>query len=91
MLKKQDEGLDYLSQSAERLGQMSLNISEELEQQNKMLDSMETDLDAAGEDLDMVTRKTQEFIKKAGGTGNFIVIVVLSLVALVLFFLVLYT
>lgn len=33
-LKQQDEGLDMLSKSAERLGALSMGISEELGQQN---------------------------------------------------------
>lgn len=91
LMRKQDEGLDILATSVERLGQLSMGISEELGQQNKMLDSMETDLDTAGENLDLVTRKTQEFIKRAGGTKNCIVIMSLSVVALILFFLIIYT
>ena len=91
LLKKQDEGLDFLSQSAERLGQMSLEISDELGQQNKMLDSMETDLDRASEELDLVTQKTKEFIKQAGGEKNCIIIMVLSIVVLILLFLIIYT
>jgi t-SNARE complex subunit (syntaxin) len=89
-MKKQDEGLDMLSASVERLGQMSMGISEELGQQNKMLESMETDLDEAGENLDLVTKKTREFIKVAGGTKNCVVILTLSVIALILFFLILY-
>jgi t-SNARE complex subunit (syntaxin) len=89
-MEKQDQGLDMLSVSVERLGQLSLGISEELGQQNKMIDSMETDLDVAAEDLDLVTRKTKEFIKQAGGTKNCVVIMSLSIVALILFFLILY-
>ncbi len=89
-MKKQDEGLDMLSASVLRLGEMSMGISEELGHQNKMLEAMETDLDDAAEDLDLVTRSTQEFIKQAGGTKNCIVILVLSVVALILLFLVLY-
>lgn len=34
-LKQQDEGLDMLSKSADRLGALSLGISEELGHQNK--------------------------------------------------------
>eukprot|EP00339_Tiarina_fusa_P028431 CAMPEP_0116996486 /NCGR_PEP_ID=MMETSP0472-20121206/272_1 /TAXON_ID=693140 ORGANISM="Tiarina fusus, Strain LIS" /NCGR_SAMPLE_ID=MMETSP0472 /ASSEMBLY_ACC=CAM_ASM_000603 /LENGTH=131 /DNA_ID=CAMNT_0004695115 /DNA_START=313 /DNA_END=708 /DNA_ORIENTATION=- len=90
LLRKQDEGLDMLSASVERLGQMSMGISEELGHQNNMLEAMETDLDEAGDDLDMVTRKTKEFIKMSGGERNCMVIVALSLIALVLFFLILY-
>jgi hypothetical protein len=70
---------------------MSMAISEELGQQNKMLDAMETDLDTAGEELDIVTSKTKELIAKAGGTGNFCIIAVLSIIVLVLLFLVLYS
>lgn len=80
-----------LSASVERLGQMSLGISEELGQQNQMLEAMETDLDEAAEDLDIVTKKTKEFIKQAGGMKNCVVIVTLSVIALVLFFLIIYT
>jgi len=91
LFREQDQGLEMLGQSAERLGQMSMAINEELGLQNKMLDEMESDLDEAHENLDFVTRKTKEFIEKSGGTKNCILIVALSVVALILFFLILYT
>ena len=91
LMQQQDQGLEMLSQSAERLGQMSMPISEELGQQNTMLDEMDTDLDQAGENLDYVTRKTKEFIEKSGGTKNYIIIAGLSGVVILLFFLILYT
>lgn len=34
-LKQQDEGLEMLGQSASRLGQLSMNITEELDTQNR--------------------------------------------------------
>jgi len=89
-VRQQDEGLDMLSASVLRLGEMSMGISEELGQQNKMLESMETDLDDAAENLDLVTRSTQEFIKQAGGTKNCLIIVVLSVVALILLLILIY-
>lgn len=89
-MKQQDEGLDMLSASVLRLGEMSMGISEELGQQNKMLESMETDLDDAADNLDLVTRSTKEFIKQAGGTKNCVLILVLTAVALILFLLLLY-
>ena len=89
-MKKQEEGLDFLSQSAERLGQMSMEISDELGHQNQILDSMETDLDGAAEELDLVTAKTREFINLSGGTRNCVVILSLTIVALILLFLVIY-
>ena len=80
-----------LSVQVERLGQMSMGISEELGHQNTLLESMETELDDAAEELDLVTRKTKEFIKMSGGEKNCQLIVCLSVTALVLFFLVIYS
>ena len=87
----QDAGLDALSESVMRLGEMSNNISEELGQQNKMLESMETDLDTAGEELDIVTRSTKKLIAQSGGKQTFCLIVTLSIVVLILLFLIIYT
>jgi t-SNARE complex subunit (syntaxin) len=80
-----------LAQSAQRLGQMSNTITEELDYQNKMLDNMEDDLETATDNLDVLTRKTKEMIKKAGGKQNFLIILVLSGVAIILLLLILYT
>lgn len=90
MMQMQDAGLDALSETVVRLGEMSNNISEELGQQNKMLDAMETDLDDAGDQLDIVTRSTKELIAKSGGMSTFCLIAGLSMVVLVLLVLVLY-
>lgn len=90
-MRKQDEGLEMLSQSAERLGKLSLNINEELNSQNKMLDDMENDLDKATTNLNFVTFKTRELIKKSGGKKNFLIIVSLTLVVIFLIMLILYT
>lgn len=89
-MRKQDEGLDMLSESIARLGDRAMGISDELGQQNKMLSAMETDLDTAGEELDLVTRKTRELIRSAGGKKNCIVIASLSVVAFVLFLVLVY-
>mmetsp|Transcript_21193 Transcript_21193/g.44560 ORF Transcript_21193/g.44560 Transcript_21193/m.44560 type:complete len:126 (-) Transcript_21193:866-1243(-) len=91
LMQQQDAGLDVLSQSVMRLGEMSNNIAEELGQQNKMLDSMETELDEAGEELDIITRSTKQLIAKSGGMSTFCLIAALSIVVLVLLFLVIYS
>ena len=90
-MQQQDQGLEMLSQSAERLGQLSMNIHDELNQQNKMLDEMDNDLEDAGENLDMITRKTKELIEKSGGKVNCMLIACLTVIAVVLFLLILYT
>jgi hypothetical protein len=91
LMQQQDAGLEMLGQHAERLGQMSLQISEELGNQNKVLTEMDEDLDEANQNLDLVTRKTKEFIQLSGGTKNFVLILALIAIAIVLFFLILYT
>ena len=80
-----------LSQSADRLGGMALTISEELGQQNQMLDDMQEDLDLASDNLDIVTKKTKELIEKSGGQKTFCLIIGLILVVIILIFLILYT
>jgi len=90
-LKEQDEGLEMLSESANRLGKLSLGISEELTQQNKLLDGMENDLDSAATNLDFVTAQTKQLIKSAGGKRNLCIIVVLTLISIFLLILILYT
>jgi t-SNARE complex subunit (syntaxin) len=90
LLQQQDQGLEMLGQSADRLGQMSLQISEELGFQNKILNEIDDDLDEAYENLDIVTRKTQEFIQASGGTKNFLIILALILVIVVLILLIVY-
>jgi len=87
----QDEGLEMLSASAARLGELSLNIHEEVSEQNKMLDEMDEDLDLAAMNLNTVTAKTRELVRSAGGKKYFCTIVCLSLVLLILILLVLYT
>lgn len=89
-MQQQDVGLDVLSQSVMRLGEMSTAIGEELGQQNKMLESMETELDTAADELDIVTRSTKKLIEKSGGMSSFCVIAALSIVVFVLLFLILY-
>ena len=90
LMQQQDQGLEMLSQSAVRLGQLSNAISDDLEQQNKMLDEIDDDMDAAVENLDFVTRKTKEFIELSGGQKNCVVIVTLAAICILLLFLILY-
>mmetsp|Transcript_33490 Transcript_33490/g.61524 ORF Transcript_33490/g.61524 Transcript_33490/m.61524 type:complete len:136 (+) Transcript_33490:218-625(+) len=90
MMKEQDQGLEMLGQSAERLSQISFGIHEELGHQTKMIDEMEEDLETATENLSAVTIKTRELVRKSGGKRNFIIIVTLTIVVVVLLFLVIY-
>lgn len=89
-MKQQDEGLEMLGKSAERLGQLSLGIHEELGNQNKMLDEMEDQLDHATNRLDFVTKKTKELIQKTGGKRDCLLIFGLSFVVIILTYVLLF-
>ena len=65
-LKRQDESLDILGTSVKRLGELSLNISREIDTQNRMLDIIEEDVDKAQTSANSLIRKTKELIKKSG-------------------------
>ena len=90
-MRQQDEGLEMLSESANRLGALSLGIHEELNSQNVMLDDMENDLENAATNLGIVTKRTKDLIKKSGGKRNFMIIVSMCFVIVVLILLILYT
>jgi syntaxin 6 len=90
LLQQQDETLDELGEAVTRVGQMAENIHQEIGYQNKMLTDMEDDLADAEEKLGLVMGKLAKFLKTKDkwqlGT-----ILMLTLVALILFCLVLTT
>lgn len=90
-LDEQDRSLEVLSHGVSRLGEMSLEISQEIDTQNKMIDDLDKDMDNAVGTLDMVTTRTKELIKKSGGVKWFAVIVFLVLVLFILTLLVIYS
>jgi hypothetical protein len=90
-MREQDSNLEALGSSVLRLGDLSLNISKEIELQNRMLDTLETETDIARDKVDILTKKTKEIIKKSGGMKNFCIIVSLVAILIVLTLLVIYT
>jgi hypothetical protein len=65
-MTQQDENLGILEMSIQRLGAMSLTISNEIKDQNRMLETMDGDVDEAQSQLDVITKKTSELIKRSG-------------------------
>jgi t-SNARE complex subunit (syntaxin) len=90
-LHEQDASLEVLGESVKRLGQLSLNISEEIDTQNRMLTKLEVDMDSAKENVDNLTERTKELVKRSGGPKMFCIIVTLTVILIVLIFLVIYT
>ena len=89
--QEQDDNLSILGDSVERLGQLSLSISKEIDSQNVMLDDLSDEVDTAKDTADMLTKKTEELVKAAGGKQQFCIILILSAILIVLTLLVLYT
>ena len=49
-----------------RLGELSLSISNEINEQNRMLDGLEDDVDRVQSNMDMINKATEKLIKKGG-------------------------
>jgi len=90
-MRKQDDNLDTLHGAVGRLKDMSVQIGTELDEQNIMLDELDSDVDKTQEAMEVITVKTKELIQQSGGCQMFMVIVFLSVVLLFLVVLVLYT
>ena len=90
-LKEQDTSLDILEKSIGRLGEMSLQISEEVESQNRSLDALEQEVENSQRQAETITKKTEELLKMAGVKNLRCTLVILSLVATFLFMLIIYT
>lgn len=90
MMQQQDDTLDDLDLAVTRVGYMAESIHEEIESQNKMLTELEDDLADAEEQLGVVMGKLAKLLKTKSRC-QIGLILILSLIVLVLFFLVLYT
>ncbi|KAL7531017.1 hypothetical protein ACHAWF_003596 [Thalassiosira exigua] len=90
MMRQQDETLDGLDAAVTRVGYMAETIHEEIETQNVMLKDLEEDLADAEEQLGVVMGKLAKLLKTKSKC-QIGLIVALSLIVLVLFFLVIYT
>lgn len=90
MMQQQDDTLDGLSTAVTRVSHMAGTIHEEIETQNKMLTELEDDLVDAEEQLGVVMGKLGKLLKTRNRC-QIGLILILSLIVLVLFFLVLYT
>lgn len=90
MMQQQDEALDELDEAVVRVGQMAGNIHDELGQQNKMLNDLEEDLTNAEEQLGVVMGRLAKMLKTKS-KWQLGIILIMSLIVIILFFMVLYT
>jgi hypothetical protein len=87
----QDEHLDAIGATLQRVGQMAEGFGNELRSQNDLLDQVGVDMDRTNNAMRMVEGKTAELVKQAGGKGYFCIIVGLGTVAFILFLMIIYT
>ncbi|KAH7429858.1 hypothetical protein KP509_09G068800 [Ceratopteris richardii] len=88
LMKEQDQDLDELSASVERLGDVGLTIHDELISQDRIIDDLGREMDNTANRLDFVQKKVAHVIKRAGAKGQIMMIVFLVILLLVLILLV---
>ncbi|KAL1347741.1 hypothetical protein HN51_023772 [Arachis hypogaea] len=91
LMKKQDEELDELSLSVQRIGGVGLTIHEELLAQEKIIDELGNEMDSTSNRLDFVQKKVAMVMKKASAKGQIMMILGLLALFIFLFILVFFT
>ena len=84
----QDQHLDVMSEGLTRLKDVSHAIADELDEHNRLLSELDEDIADTDSRIAFVTGQTNELIKKSGGARWFCLIVALTIMAIVLFFLI---
>ena len=83
-IKQQDESLEKLGHSLNRIGELSLTISKEIDTQNRLLSSLDTEVEHSKESSEALLRKTKELVAQAGGNQIVCAIIVLLIVLVLL-------
>uniref|UniRef100_A0A2P2LA36 t-SNARE coiled-coil homology domain-containing protein n=2 Tax=Rhizophora mucronata TaxID=61149 RepID=A0A2P2LA36_RHIMU len=91
LMKQQDEDLDELSASVERIGGVGLTIHEELLAQEKVIDDLGMEMDSTSNRLDFIQKRVAMVMKKAGAKGQIMMILFLIVLFIILFVLVFLT
>ncbi|KAJ0981605.1 hypothetical protein J5N97_009860 [Dioscorea zingiberensis] len=91
LIRQQDEELDELSASVQRIGGVGLTIHEELIGQEKILEDLSMEMETTSNRLDFVQKRVAMVMKKAGAKGQFMMIAFLLVLSIILFVLVFFT
>ena len=90
-LAMQDEHLDELHASVKRLGDITLHITGEIEDQNRLIDDLDKEVEDAASGMSLATQRTKKFIEDHGGNTWCCMVMCLFALLCVLTFLVLFT
>ncbi|GAW82562.1 hypothetical protein, conserved [Plasmodium gonderi] len=82
-IKRQDNDLDELAESAERLHNAAITINTELKDQQKLLDELENEMDYSNEKMNFVMKRIGDYLK----TNNPKVLSLIVYLTLISFFL----
>ncbi|XP_066313318.1 syntaxin-61-like [Miscanthus floridulus] len=91
LMRQQDEELDELSESVQRIGGVGLTIHEELSGQERILNDLSLEMETTSNRLDFVQKRVAMVMKKAGIKGQIMLIAFLVVLFIILFVLVFLT
>ena len=86
LVRGQDHDLDDISESITRIGQVGLTIGEELASQSRMLEELYNDVSGVNARLAAAQRKMETVLKQAGIRGQLCVILFLTVILVILFY-----
>lgn len=84
LMKEQDDELEDISTSLQRIGQYGLQIGEELQNQEYMLNELDEDMNTTQARLNAVQKKMAQVFKKARSNSQLCMIVFLTILLMVL-------
>lgn len=82
-VQQQDESLDVLGQSVDRLGQIARDVNQEVREQNVMLDGLERDIDEGQSQMNVVQEALSKLLRTKDGCQIW-TIVALTLILILL-------
>ncbi|KAL7614385.1 syntaxin-61 isoform X1 [Lactuca sativa] len=91
LIRQQDEELDELSASVERIGSVGLTIHDELLSQERIIEDLGSEMESTSNRLDFVQKKVGMVMKKASAKGQMMMILFLIVLFIILFVLVFFT
>ena len=88
--KEQDQGLDKIGNTLDRLNEMAVTIDSELKEQDKILADIDTDMDSAQNKMDGAIKSVEKLLKTkdkcqlcviAGLTLTFVIVAIITICA----------
>lgn len=85
-MRRQDDDIDDIEAAVMRIGRQGQEIGNELEDQRRLLDELDGDMDSTTSRLRVAQKKMQEIIRKSGSNTQLVLIVTLVAIVVVLSF-----